>query len=344
MRTLDFTLRLLFFAMMPFVATFVSAAFPMTGVLVNIALALAVFAFAEAVRQRVERSRVLGFLVRRQLRFEAYYREHPTGPFLYYVLSPVLFPYWLFQRKARREVLLYRDLASGGVVVIVATSALDYFRNWQPQLGVARFLQTWALLLVVQMVCTLLFLAPIATTVVKFHLERRFRALWVLLAVAVLSVSLAAASLARRKAPVVSWVTTERVLLRSAADPAAARAAELAALRDVWAHEAELLASTDRHGWVEDDALARAGAVLETFYKPDEAYAFTLHAAPARSPELLVLQCHLGWGRRPLWRAIRKSGEEVTSRDELPPGILGLRRRATRRPPKTSAPFQRTPK
>lgn len=333
MRALDLLLRLAFFAVLPFAVTFAAAAFPMTGVLVNMVLALAVFAFAEAVRPRAERSRVLRLLTRRHLAFEAYYREHPTGPFLYYILSPLLFPYWLLQSRARREVMLYRDLALGGVVVLLVTGALDFARNWRPHLAVERFLAVWALLLVVQMACTLVLLAPIATTVVKLHLERRRAALWLLLAVAAVSAGVAVYRLERRRAPVVSWVTTERVLLRTDVDPATARAVQLDALREVWAHPEELARSTDARGWVEDDALDRADQVLEGFYKADEAYAFTLHAVPPEAPEVLLLQCHLRWGRPTIWRALRKDGREVRSKDELPAGVLGLPRRATRRPP-----------
>jgi hypothetical protein len=339
-RLLDFALRLVFFAVLPFAATLAAAAFPMTSVLVNVVLALAVFAFAEAIRSRAERSRLVRFLVRRQLAFEAHYREHPPGPFIYYVFSPLLFPYWLFQAEARREVLLYRDLTGGGLVVLLVGGAVDYSRNWRPHLTLESFLLVWVVLFVVQTLLTLVFVAPIATTVVKLHLERRFVALWVLLAVGAASAGFAVIGLERRKAPVVSWVTTERVTLRSAADPKAARAIQLEALRAVLAHPAELAASTDKRGWVEDDALERANEVLEKLYRPDEAYAFTLHALPPEAPQVLLLQCHLGWGRPSLWRAIRKNGEEITSKDDLPPGVLGLKRTTTRRPATHPAPYR----
>lgn len=341
MRALDLALRLTFFAVLPFAVTLAAAAFPMTGVLVNVVLALGVFAFAEAVRPRAERSRLLRLLTRRHLAFEAYYREHPTRPFLYYVLSPLLFPYWLLTATARREVMLYRDLAGGGVAVLLLTGVLDFFRSFRPHLRLDHFLRVWALLLVVQMLCTLVLVAPIATTVVKLHLERRRAALWVLLTVAAVSAGVAVYRLERRKAPVVSWVTTERVMLRTAMDPEAARAAQLEALRQVWAHGGELALSTDRQGWVEDDALDRAGQALEGFYKADEAYAFTLHAVPPEAPEILLLQCHLRWGRPTLWRAVRKNGKEILSKEELPAGFLGLQRRATRRPPSHPAPYRR---
>lgn len=340
MRALDLLLRLAFFAVLPFGVAYAASAFPMTGVLVNMVAALAVFAFAEAVRPRAERSRVLRVLTRRQLAFEAYYREHPTGPFLYYLLSPLLFPYWLLQSRARREVMLYRDLALGSVVILLATGALDYARNWQPHLGPERFFAVWAVLVAAQLACTLVLLAPIATTVVKLHLERRRAAMWLLLAVAAVSACVAVYRIERRRAPVVSWVTTERVQLRTDEDPATARAVQLDALRAVWAHPEELARSTDAKGWVEDDALDRADQVLEGFYKADEAYAFTLHAAPPEAPEVLLLQCRLRWGRRTIWRALRKDGRELRSKDELPAGVLGLPRRAARRPPSNPLPYR----
>lgn len=342
MRALDFAVRLAFFATVPFLATFVSAAFPMTGVLVNLALALVVLAFAGAVRPRAERSRVVAFLLRHHLAFEAYYRERPPRPFLYYVFSPLLFPYWLAQREARRELFLYRSLTGGGLVVLLVAAAVDFARNWLPELGFVRFFPVWLLLVAVQTLCTLVIVLPITTTVVKLHLERRFLALWLLLGVAAISVTVAAVQLARRRAHIVSWVTNERLLLRTSAAPVQARATQAAALRAVWANPGELAASTDRRGWVEDDALDRAEEVLERFYKADEAYAFSLHALPPEAPEILVLQCHLGRGRPPLWRAVRKSGEEVLSPNDLPAGVLGLQPKATRRPPtKTRAPFKR---
>ncbi len=339
-RSLDFALRLVFFAVLPFAATLAAAAFPMTGVLVNVVLALAVFAFAEAVRSRAERSRLVRLLVRRQLAFEAYYREHPPGPFIYYVFSPLLFPYWLLQSRARREVLLYRDLTGGGVVILLVGGAVDYFRNWRPHLTVTHFLVVWVVLFVVQTLLTLVFVAPIATTVVKLHLERRFVALWVLLAVGAASAGFAVYGLERRRAPVVSWVTTQRVAMRSLADPPAARAVQLEALRAVLANRSELAASTDKRGWVEDDALERADDVLAQLYKPDEAYAFTLHAVPADAPQALVLQCHLGFGRPSLWRAIRMNGDEILFKDDLPAGVLGLQRKNTRRPATHPAPYR----
>ena len=333
MRSADFALRFAFFAIVPFLATWVSALFPMTAVLINVSLTLAIFAGAEAIRERAERSPLLARAVRRHLAFEAYYREHPPRQFLFYVFYPLLLPYVLFQAERRRELWLYRVLTGGGLGVLVAAAAIDYRRSWQPNLGFEEFLYTWVLLFAVQTLCIFLFLLPIATTVVKLHAERRLKALWILLGTATLSVTVAVIAIDQRHGHLVSWVTTQRVRMRSKTAPSAARAAQLQALRVVWANAPELKESIDPEGWVEGDALDRAEEQLAAFYKPDEAYAFSLHALPVGAPEVLLLQCDLDKGP-PLWRALRRSGVEITSIADLPHGVLGLARRTTVRPPK----------
>jgi type IV secretory pathway TrbD component len=285
MRSADFALRLAFFAIVPFLATWVSALFPMTAVLVNVAITLAIFATAEAIRERAERSPLLARAVKRHLAFEAHYRENPPRQFLFYVFYPLLLPYVLFRADMRREL------------------------------------------------CIFLFLLPIATTVVKLHAERRFKALWILFGTAALSVTVAVVGIEQRHGHLVSWVTTQRVRLRTKSAPSAAKAAQLQALKVVWANAPELKESTDAEGWVEGDALDRAEEQLAAFYKADEAYAFSLHALPAGAPEVLLLQCDLGKGP-PVWRALKRSGAEITSIADLPHGVLGLARRTTVRPPK----------
>ena len=107
----------------------------MTGVVVNVAVTLVVFAFAEAPRERAERSRVVQRAIARRFAFEAYYREHPPRPFLFYVFYPLLLPYVLSRPVTRRELLLYRGVTGGGVVILVAAAAFDFVAHWQPELG-----------------------------------------------------------------------------------------------------------------------------------------------------------------------------------------------------------------
>jgi len=332
MRTLDFTLRLVFFATVPFLATIVATLFPMLGVVVNGAVTLLVFAFAEAMRERAERSPLVKRAVARSLAFEAFYREHPPRPFLFYVFYPLLLPVVLVDAVARRELVLYRGLTGGGAAILVFAALFDFSEHWVPELGVAPFLEVWALLFLLQTLAMFVFLLPVSTTVVKLHSERRLPELWVLFGVAAISVGVAGFALVHKRGHIVSWVTTHRVALRTAARPDAARAAQLMALRAVVDEGAELRASTDATGWVEGDSADRAEAQLGTFYKPDEAYAFSLHALPAGAPEVLVLQCWIALGGPPVWRAIRMSGEEITDKKDLPGGVLGLRPHRDRKP------------
>lgn len=343
MRALDLALRFAFFAIVPFVATFVSARFPMTLVLVNVALTLVVFTAAEVVRERAGGSPLLARFVKRRLDFEAHYRAYPPKPFVFYVLYPLLIPYLLTRPELRRELWLYRGLTGGGVALLVAGAVFDFSTNWRPELGFGDFARAWIFLLGIQTLCIFVFLVPTATTIVKLHLERRFDALWTLMGAAAISVVIALGVLVHRRAPVVSWVTRERVALRTQAAPERARAAQLKALDAAWDNFAELRASTDADGWVEDDALDRVEQHLGLFYKEDEAYAFTLHAHPATAPDVLVLQCRLGRDRPPIWRALRRSGQELTSPAELPKGVLDLERRDERRPPtKRTAPARQS--
>jgi hypothetical protein len=239
----------------------------------------------------------------------------------------------IFCSDLRRELWLYRGFTGGGLGILVAAAAIDFWRSWLPNLGFKDFIITWVLLFAVQTLCIFLFLLPIATTVVKLHAERRFKAIWILFAAAALSVTVAVVAIEQRRGHLVSWATTQRVRLRTKAAPSAARTAQLQALRVVWANAPELKESIDKDGWVEGDALDRAEEQLAAFYKPDEAYAFSLHALPASAPEVLLLQCDLGKGP-PVWRALRRSGAEITSIIDLPRGVLGLARRQTVRPPK----------
>lgn len=338
MRRLDFAARLAFFAVVPFLATFVSVWFPMTAVFVNFAVTLVIFAFAEAVRERVSRSPLLARVTRRQLAFEAHYREHPPRPFLFYVFYPLLLPIVLARADTRRELWLYRGFTGFGLVVILVGAGVDYVHNWVPELHFRSFLMTWLVLYGIQTLATFVFLLPVSTTVVKFHGERRLPELWVLLGVATLSVGMAVLGLSQKRGHIVSWATLKRTSLRTKAGPAKAKSAQIKALRAVWSDAAELREGTDKDGWVEGDALALAEDELGQFYKPDEAYAFSLHAWPPRSPEVLILQCHLEKGTTPLWRALRRSGQEISSLSDLPPGVIGLKRRTNRRPPTRRTP------
>jgi hypothetical protein len=332
MRVADFLLRLVFFATVPFMATFVATLFPMTGVLINIVLTLVVFAFSEAVRARAERSRILKKVVTRQLAFEEYYRENPPRPFLFYVLYPLLLPYVLAKPLMRRELGLYRGFTGGSLVILILAAVFDFYRKWQPELSFSQFISVWIVLFFIQTLAMFIFLLPVSTTVVKLHTERRLKELWLLFAAAAISVAVAVGILLHKPGHIVSWVTNHRVRLRTNAFPDTAHVVQVKALRAVNDNFAELKASVDAEGWVEGDSAERAEEQLALFYKPDEAYAFSLHALPPSAPEVLVLQCWVIDGGPPIWRAIKKSGQEITDKKDLPSGVIGLKPKKDKKP------------
>ena len=91
-RLLDAILRVVFFAGAPVVLVRLATLVPITGTLVDVALALALLLAGERVRPHAERHRALRFVFGTAFAFDAHYQEHPPKPFLYYVFYPLLFP------------------------------------------------------------------------------------------------------------------------------------------------------------------------------------------------------------------------------------------------------------
>lgn len=87
---LDLLARCVFFATAPFVLVFLALLFPVTGAVIQIALALVVFFAGEAIRRSALRWPVLPWILASQFEFEAFYRDNPPRPFAYYVLYPLL--------------------------------------------------------------------------------------------------------------------------------------------------------------------------------------------------------------------------------------------------------------
>src|ERR1700753_327368 len=104
----DFIARLAFFALAPFVIVLAAELFPVRGALIDVGLAMSVFLLGEAPRKFASRFRLLGLVLKEAFAFEVYYRERRPRPFLYYLAYPLLFPYWLFNREAREEFLMFR--------------------------------------------------------------------------------------------------------------------------------------------------------------------------------------------------------------------------------------------
>jgi len=319
---LDFILRLAFFAAAPFLLVFVAALFPVTGALIQIGITLGVFFASEAVRKLADRSRVVRVALSSMLDFEAYYRARTPRPFLYYVFYPILFPYWLFASDARREFLLFKGYTLASFVLLLVSLVLQYVSNFPPELTLRDFLPIAAGTFLAETIVVLMFLMPIVTTVVHFHGARAPRRLAALLVVATISVGIAVVRLERPRDPVVSFATRARLRLRTAARPAAAREAQLSALREAWKTLPMQKQDVDRDGKVNDLPLERARAKLASFYKDDEAYAFDLWFQRKAGHAILVVYFESRDGRGPVWLAIDEKGAAIADSKRLPRGAF----------------------
>jgi hypothetical protein len=319
---LDFVGRLAFFALAPIGIVRLAALFPMWGALLNVALALLVFLAREAIHARSARWPWLQWLLSRELSLDAYYRGRRPRPFIYYVLYPLLFPYWLVDAEARREFLLFKGYTLTSIALLLVSVVIQYFVSWRPELGIAAYLPVVGVTLAMEMVLVLALLMPIATTVIGLHQSGRRRRLVALLLAALASTTAATLRLAHRRDPIVSYATRERVRLRTAADTDRSREAQLAALRMGWAHWREFPQAVEGDGKVEGEPLDAAHEELRTFYKRDEAYAFDLWASPRNDPKLLVLYFEARRGRAPIWIAMKRGGEMVRDPKQLPKGAF----------------------
>src|SRR5688500_5383445 len=149
--TADFVLRVTFFALAPWLLLFFSLLVPVGAILVNLALSLVVFFVAEAYRSHIRRGSVVHKLLRRHLALSDYYRRRPPRPFVYYLLYPLLAPYWLIARDARIEFRLFRRFLFANAALLVVFRLVEYQRFWSPEIGWKPFLQASALILLFQL-------------------------------------------------------------------------------------------------------------------------------------------------------------------------------------------------
>ncbi len=315
----DFLFRLAFFTIAPFAIVRAAELFPVTGVLIDVSVALVVFIAGEAARRYASRHRIAKMLLSHALEFETFYRARSPRPFIYYLLYPLLFPYWLVARDARREFWMFRGYTLGGLVILLIVLGFQYFRWWPPELGFADYLPTVLVTLMVETVLVLALLMPIATTVVWYHSSFRRGRLAVVLAAGLVSTVVVLYSTLHRRQPLVSYATRTRVGLRTRVASARAHAALLAAAREARPLTAKLRRG-DRAGAIAGAALDRAHAVLERFYHSDEAYAFGLWGSPRRDPSVLVIYFPARRRDAPIWAAIRANGSEILDASVLPPG------------------------
>jgi hypothetical protein len=316
---LEYALRLAFFATVPWVLVVIAELVPMTAALANMLLALFAFFFGEVVRRKVERRTWLGRLLGRQLAFEAYYREHPPKPFVYYLFYPLFFPYWLAVREARREFWLFKGytiltlglVATGGLYRLVFV--------YRPELGIRDFLAPFSLGLVVETFAVMMMVMPMTTSVVALHRTGQRARLIALLVVGMISAGASLAKIAHRHRTFPSLETRWRVGHRSAARPALAHKAMTEALKAAWTKRRAGGWGREDDGTLEGPPLDAARAELMTFYRDDEAAAFEMWTSAKKERPALILLYSEGPRRgRPLFLAMRADGTLVDHVADVP--------------------------
>jgi len=321
----DFVLRLVFFALAPAGIVLAAELFPVRGVLIDLGLCLGVFFVGEAARRLATRR-----FAHEALAFESYYRERPPRRFVYYFFYPLLFPYWLTNREARREFWMFRGYTLGGIVILLVSMGWQFKRDFLPELGWRFFLPAVVVALVVETLLVLALLMPIATTVVWYHASFRRGRLAMVLAVGLASTIAVAVRLSSTRDPIVSYLARKRAVWRTHVAKKQAhevlRAGVMAAYNDVWRARATG-GGVEEDGKVQGAPLDDARAALRKLYKQDEVFAFDLWASPKYRPRTLVLYAEGRPGRPPIWVALT-DGAEVKKLSELPKGALSAMREA----------------
>lgn len=332
----DLVLRLAFFAVAPLLLARITMRFPIAGALVNLGIALFVFVFAETVRTYADRSRIVRVLLGKQLRFDDYYRAHPPRTFLYYVFYPLLLPYWLIDREARREFVLFKGYTLLSLAILVGGSVYDYFVKWKPELKLVDFAGTLLRTLAVETIVVLAILMPVATTVVAYHLSAKKIRLALLLVVALASVGLSVRYYANKRHEQIPWPTGERMHLRGRAAPKLARATREDALRRAWSllkkGEGELERDDAREVEILGLPLEVARLALGRFYKEDETLCFhLLEIDSKKTGRVVVLYGDPAPTKHPLvWVAMQK-GVLIEDPAKLPSGAFVRMKLATQR-------------
>jgi hypothetical protein len=263
---IDLALRFVYVAFVPFILGVLSNLIPITGVVLGTAIATIIAVVgADRWRARVERIRFIGKLLAGFGRLGEYYAEVPPKPLIYYIVYPLIFPYWLFVRRARREFLLYRSINLIAVAIIAISSFIDYFRNWKP-LPFGAFFSGAVGSFFIQLIVMAAIVMPIVTTVLMLHRRGHTRWLTTLIVLGVLTTLGGLA--ARSNMKTLPFDVAQRIREREKYFAQSAQAARRAGLD---AADAAL-----RQSSAIDTATLRAHEALDDFYRRDEASAFNV--------------------------------------------------------------------
>ncbi|MBX3233645.1 MAG: hypothetical protein KIT84_21100 [Labilithrix sp.] len=318
----EYVLRLAFFAFVPFGVVLLAMLVPMGAAIANMVLALGAFFFGEVLIEKADKKPWMRRVLRRQLAFEAYYREHPPRPFLYYVFSPILLPYWLVVRSARRELWLFKGYTVVTAVVISVQGVYRYFFVYQPQLDFTKFIAAFGISIVVETLAVMMLIMPMTTSVVALHRKKQHWRLVYLLAVGFISAGMAATYMWTRHRTFPSLETRSRIVARSTVDPATSRVVLRRALERAWAvrkTEGRDVWERETDGTITGAPLEQARESLIGFYRPDEAEAFELWTTARKDrPGIMVVFAEGRKKRSPVWLAMKYDGTVIERLPEIP--------------------------
>jgi hypothetical protein len=319
--------RTIYFCVVPFVLVAASIVFPMTGVLINVALSTIVFLLAERMEGvyigKVPLTKVFG----KQLKFRTYYQENPPRSFWYYVAYPIILPYILFNKKARQEFLLYRGYALFNLVLLIGANTVQYFRFWYPGISFKAFVPIVIAGLVLEALLVSMFVVPMSTTIIAYKLQGKDAELKRLFKFAVVSLAIGLLGVwgLRTKKPL--WVVTERTHLRVKEHPEEATATKKAALQKAQTLLAQNPKDILADGFVVGTTIDEVRKSMEGFFLPDETKVFYLWVYPPKNPTTIVIYpAHAGTIGP--WLGLSTSGQWLTKEEELPKDALFLMEKA----------------
>ncbi|MCE9573102.1 MAG: hypothetical protein K8W52_08090 [Deltaproteobacteria bacterium] len=267
--TLDLVLRFVYVVLIPGALASLALLISVTGLVVSAAIATAIALIGtERWRRKVEGIRYVGRFLGNMARLGEYYQTRPPRGLWYYVLYPLLAPYWLWKREARREFLLYRRISGLVLVIAVISGAHAYLDAWYPDIPLGRFVGAAIGGLAVQLIVTFSVIMPIVTTVIAYHQRGRTKTLAVMVTLA--AVVGVGSYAVLRDYPFVRFETRERIKARTHALPERTHAALAAAI--VLANRVFLQSRDGAR------ALEAARTSLRSVYREDEALAFRLFA------------------------------------------------------------------
>jgi hypothetical protein len=335
LRAIDLVLRFIYVIAAPLMLAPMAVIFPITGTLVGAGLATVIALIgSDRWHARVDRIPVLGRVLGGMGKLGDFYREHPPKLLVYYIFYPLLLPVILFLRVPRREFLLYRKLNTVALLVVVVGGAIDYFRNWRPELTFGMFIASMIVTLILQLLATFALAMPIVTTLVTLRLRGLAKSLWILVVLATLSAGLGVLG-AHKMHGAMQISTWMRLSLRTNAGTIEMRncmkehePGYRGCRRENHAFVAlaqgldEAYVALRDHPGDTDAALDAARAKISEYYKPDETAAWRLYADEG------VVMLYVRFSKRDVLWIGRDNHQLILDLAKLPPGahkVLGLK-------------------